>query len=46
MMARGGKWAICSQNAFMPHMGHDVYARFYRIIVIIMFIISIIMYFI
>jgi hypothetical protein len=26
-MARGGKWAICSQNALMPHMGHEIYGR-------------------
>jgi hypothetical protein len=25
MMARGGKSAICSQNALMPHVGHEIY---------------------
>jgi hypothetical protein len=28
MMARGGKSAICSPNALMPHMGHEIYGRF------------------
>jgi hypothetical protein len=34
MMARGGKSAICSQNALMPHMGHEMYGRILIIIII------------